>query len=48
MNINMEGCVKIQLLSFDNEDDVLDIKKGKGIFTVPCVPSKIAWNPKSL
>lgn len=41
----MEGCLKIQLLSFDNEDDVLDIKKGKGIFTVPCVPSKIAWNP---
>ena len=45
MNINMEGCLKIQLLSFDNEDDVLDIKKGKGIFTVPCVRSKIAWNP---
>ena len=41
----MEGCFKIQLLSFDNEEDVLDIKKGKGIFTVPCLPSRITWNP---
>ena len=41
----MEGCFKIQLLSFDNEGDVLDIKKGKRIFTVPCLPSRITWNP---
>ena len=41
----MEGCFKIQLLSFDNEEDILDIKKGKGIFTVPCLPSRITWNP---
>ena len=45
MNINMEGCFKIQLLSFDREGDILDIKKGKGIFTELCLPSKIAWNP---
>ena len=43
--INMVECFKIQLLSFDREEDILDIKKGKGIFTVPCVPSKITWNP---
>lgn len=43
--INMEGCFKIQLLSFDKEEDVLDIKKGKGVFTVPCLPSKMTWNP---
>lgn len=41
----MEGCFKIQLLSFDKEEDVLNIKKGKGIFTVPCLPSKMTWNP---
>ena len=41
----MEGCFKIQLLSFDREGDILDIKKGKGIFTELCLPSKIAWNP---
>ena len=41
----MVECFKIQLLSFDREADILDIKKGKGVFTVPCLPSKTALNP---
>ena len=33
----MIECFKIQLLSFDNEEDIFNIKRGKRIFGVDCL-----------
>lgn len=41
----MVECFKIQLLSFEKEEELFDIRKGKKIYSVPCLPKKIAWNP---
>lgn len=41
----MVECFKIQLLSFDREEDIFEIKKGMRIYNAPCLPSKLAWNP---
>ena len=41
----MIECFKIQLLSFDNEDEIFDIKKGKRIFGVDCLKPYAKANP---
>lgn len=41
----MIECFKIQLLSFDNEDDIFDIKKGKRIYSVDCLKPYVKANP---
>lgn len=41
----MIECFKIQLLSFDKEEDIFDIKKGKRIFGVDCLKPYVKANP---
>lgn len=41
----MIECFKIQLLSFDNEEDIFNIKRGKRIFGVDCLKPYFKANP---
>ena len=41
----MIECFKIQLLSFDNEDEIFNIKKGKKIYGVDCLKPYFKANP---
>lgn len=41
----MIECFKIQLLSFDNEEEIFNIKKGKRIFGVYCLKPYFKANP---
>lgn len=41
----MIECFKIQLLSFDNEEEIFNIKKGKRIFGVDCLKPYFKANP---
>lgn len=41
----MIECFKIQLLSFENEEDIFNIKKGKRIFGVDCLKPCLKANP---
>lgn len=41
----MIECFKIQLLSFDNEKDIFNIKKGKSIYGVDCLKPYFKVNP---
>lgn len=41
----MIECFKIQLLTFDNEEDIFNIKKGKRIFGVDCLKPYFKANP---
>jgi hypothetical protein len=38
-------CFKIQILSYENEDSILDIKKGTSIYRVPCLDSSSKLDP---
>lgn len=41
----MIECFKIQLLAFDCEEDVLDVRRGEPLMSVPCLTSQLVWNP---
>jgi len=41
----MVECFKIQILSFEKEEDIFNIRNGMSVFSVPCVPKSLVWNP---